>query len=214
MNIWQQCYFNTSKCNVIVCCPYGGFQKLSYIIPCPLIVPAINSEGKEIFLRDIWPTREEIQAVERQFVIPTMFKEVYEKIEVNFWLLVLGVWGCFFWKNRVGVNGPWDRCGKRCWLSALRKLYSMLWRWFGFKTTDSNQTMVLISTKKLAPNLETKAIYFTASNSYRNAHFDSEFSDQLFLIKCIYFHEGMSISVPQSTIECGAFLLMEQFNRN
>uniref|UniRef100_A0A4W6F9F2 Cytoplasmic aconitate hydratase n=1 Tax=Lates calcarifer TaxID=8187 RepID=A0A4W6F9F2_LATCA len=42
---------------------------------------AINSEGKEIFLRDIWPTREEIQAVERTFVIPSMFKEVYEKIE-------------------------------------------------------------------------------------------------------------------------------------
>uniref|UniRef100_A0A7N8WRL2 Cytoplasmic aconitate hydratase n=1 Tax=Mastacembelus armatus TaxID=205130 RepID=A0A7N8WRL2_9TELE len=34
-----------------------------------------------IFLRDIWPTREEIQAVERMFVIPSMFKEVYEKIE-------------------------------------------------------------------------------------------------------------------------------------
>lgn len=43
---------------------------------------AINSEGKEVFLRDIWPTREEIQAVERMFVIPSMFKEVYEKIEV------------------------------------------------------------------------------------------------------------------------------------
>uniref|UniRef100_A0A8C4EAI5 Cytoplasmic aconitate hydratase n=1 Tax=Dicentrarchus labrax TaxID=13489 RepID=A0A8C4EAI5_DICLA len=42
---------------------------------------AINSEGKEIFLRDIWPTREEIQAVERTYVIPSMFKEVYEKIE-------------------------------------------------------------------------------------------------------------------------------------
>ncbi|NP_001133702.1 cytoplasmic aconitate hydratase [Salmo salar] len=42
---------------------------------------ALNNEGKEVFLRDIWPTREEIQAVERQFVIPAMFKEVYEKIE-------------------------------------------------------------------------------------------------------------------------------------
>ncbi|XP_047452821.1 cytoplasmic aconitate hydratase [Mugil cephalus] len=41
----------------------------------------VNSEGREIFLRDIWPTREEIQAVETQFVIPSMFKEVYEKIE-------------------------------------------------------------------------------------------------------------------------------------
>lgn len=43
---------------------------------------AVNSEGREIFLHDIWPTREEIQAVERSFVIPSMFKEVYEKIEV------------------------------------------------------------------------------------------------------------------------------------
>ncbi|XP_010746424.2 cytoplasmic aconitate hydratase [Larimichthys crocea] len=42
---------------------------------------AVNSEGREIFLHDIWPTREEIQAVERSFVIPSMFKEVYEKIE-------------------------------------------------------------------------------------------------------------------------------------
>uniref|UniRef100_A0AAZ3SX04 Cytoplasmic aconitate hydratase n=1 Tax=Oncorhynchus tshawytscha TaxID=74940 RepID=A0AAZ3SX04_ONCTS len=42
---------------------------------------SLNNEGKEVFLRDIWPTREEIQAVERQFVIPAMFKEVYEKIE-------------------------------------------------------------------------------------------------------------------------------------
>ncbi|KAM9717826.1 cytoplasmic aconitate hydratase [Menidia menidia] len=42
---------------------------------------AINSEGNEVFLKDIWPTREEIQAVERTFVIPSMFKEVYEKIE-------------------------------------------------------------------------------------------------------------------------------------
>lgn len=42
---------------------------------------AVTDEGKEVFLRDIWPTREEIQSVERQFVIPAMFKEVYEKIE-------------------------------------------------------------------------------------------------------------------------------------
>ncbi|XP_072314656.1 cytoplasmic aconitate hydratase [Eucyclogobius newberryi] len=42
---------------------------------------AINNVGKEVYLRDIWPTREEIQAVERTYVIPSMFKEVYEKIE-------------------------------------------------------------------------------------------------------------------------------------
>ncbi|KAL4641550.1 cytoplasmic aconitate hydratase [Arapaima gigas] len=42
---------------------------------------AVNNSGKKIFLRDIWPTREEIQDVERKSVIPRMFKEVYEKIE-------------------------------------------------------------------------------------------------------------------------------------
>lgn len=36
-----------------------------------------------MFLKDIWPTRDEIQAVERQYVIPGMFKEVYQKIEVR-----------------------------------------------------------------------------------------------------------------------------------
>nr|XP_034996332.1 cytoplasmic aconitate hydratase [Zootoca vivipara]XP_034996333.1 cytoplasmic aconitate hydratase [Zootoca vivipara]XP_034996334.1 cytoplasmic aconitate hydratase [Zootoca vivipara] len=41
----------------------------------------VNAQGKKIFLRDIWPMRDEIQAVERQYVIPGMFKEVYQKIE-------------------------------------------------------------------------------------------------------------------------------------
>uniref|UniRef100_A0A8D2JMP9 Cytoplasmic aconitate hydratase n=1 Tax=Sciurus vulgaris TaxID=55149 RepID=A0A8D2JMP9_SCIVU len=40
-----------------------------------------NAKGQQVFLKDIWPTRDEIQAVERQFVIPGMFKEVYQKIE-------------------------------------------------------------------------------------------------------------------------------------
>ena len=39
-----------------------------------------DADNKGIFLKDIWPTREEIQAVERKVVIPSMFKEVYEKI--------------------------------------------------------------------------------------------------------------------------------------
>ncbi|KPP61490.1 cytoplasmic aconitate hydratase-like [Scleropages formosus] len=47
----------------------------------PIGLHSVNASGKEIFLRDIWPTREEIQDVEREFVIPAMFKEVYEKIE-------------------------------------------------------------------------------------------------------------------------------------
>lgn len=45
--------------------------------------PGVNAKGQQVFLKDIWPTREEIQAVERQYVIPGMFKEVYQKIEVR-----------------------------------------------------------------------------------------------------------------------------------
>ncbi|CAO2580405.1 Cytoplasmic aconitate hydratase [Lemmus lemmus] len=41
----------------------------------------VNAQGQQVFLKDIWPTRDEIQAVERQYVIPGMFKEVYQKIE-------------------------------------------------------------------------------------------------------------------------------------
>ncbi len=36
-----------------------------------------------MFLRDIWPSRQELQEVERQYVIPAMFKEVYSKITVG-----------------------------------------------------------------------------------------------------------------------------------
>ncbi|EPQ05176.1 Cytoplasmic aconitate hydratase [Myotis brandtii] len=42
----------------------------------------VNAKGQQVFLKDIWPTRDEIQAVERQYVIPGMFKEVYQKIEL------------------------------------------------------------------------------------------------------------------------------------
>jgi len=39
-----------------------------------------SSDGAEVFLRDIWPSRAELQEVEREFVIPAMFKETYEKV--------------------------------------------------------------------------------------------------------------------------------------
>ncbi|XP_033124180.1 cytoplasmic aconitate hydratase-like isoform X2 [Anneissia japonica] len=40
----------------------------------------VDADGKNVFLRDIWPSREEVQEVERQYVIPAMFKEVYANI--------------------------------------------------------------------------------------------------------------------------------------
>ena len=40
-----------------------------------------SKDKQPIFLRDIYPTRREIQAVEQQFVIPAMFQHVYSRIQ-------------------------------------------------------------------------------------------------------------------------------------
>jgi aconitate hydratase len=39
-----------------------------------------GSDGQPVFLRDIWPSRDEVQAVVKEAVKPEMFKEVYDKI--------------------------------------------------------------------------------------------------------------------------------------
>ncbi|XP_066589508.1 cytoplasmic aconitate hydratase-like [Prorops nasuta] len=60
-----------------------------------------RADGTEVFLRDIWPTREEIRSIEQQYVIPAMFKEVYGKIEN----------GSSNWAQLVAPGGklyPWD----------------------------------------------------------------------------------------------------------
>ncbi|KAK0165198.1 hypothetical protein PV328_003735 [Microctonus aethiopoides] len=48
-------------------------------------------DGRDVFLADIWPSRAEIHAVEQKYVIPAMFKSVYEKIEIgsNRWASLL-----------------------------------------------------------------------------------------------------------------------------
>eukprot|EP00794_Sanderia_malayensis_P004044 gene4044-4594_t len=40
-----------------------------------------SKDGNAVYLRDIWPTRDELQEVERKYVIPAMFKEVYSTIK-------------------------------------------------------------------------------------------------------------------------------------
>jgi len=41
---------------------------------------ATLDDGTEVFLRDIWPSRADIQEVESKYVIPRMFEETYAKI--------------------------------------------------------------------------------------------------------------------------------------
>uniref|UniRef100_T1J0N8 Cytoplasmic aconitate hydratase n=1 Tax=Strigamia maritima TaxID=126957 RepID=T1J0N8_STRMM len=62
----------------------------------------IGSDGQAVYLRDVWPSLEEIQDVERKFVIPAMFKEVYSKIEN----------GSSSWNALIAPNSmlyPWDK---------------------------------------------------------------------------------------------------------
>lgn len=39
-----------------------------------------NAEGKAVFLRDIWPSRDEVQATVQKHVLPQMFQKVYADI--------------------------------------------------------------------------------------------------------------------------------------
>jgi len=60
-----------------------------------------SKDGKSVFLRDIWPTRQDIHTVEQRYVIPAMFKEVYAKIEQ----------GSPSWQTLQAPSGkiyPWD----------------------------------------------------------------------------------------------------------
>ncbi|KAL4216446.1 Aconitate hydratase mitochondrial [Mactra antiquata] len=60
-----------------------------------------NQEGNPVYLRDIWPTREDIHAVEDVYVIPSMFNEVYSRIQK----------GNERWnklESPEGVLYPWD----------------------------------------------------------------------------------------------------------
>jgi len=40
----------------------------------------MDVDNKPIFLRDIWPTRDQIQVVEKECVVPAMFQDVYSRI--------------------------------------------------------------------------------------------------------------------------------------
>lgn len=60
-----------------------------------------DENNKGVFLRDIWPSRDEIQAVEQKYVIPSMFQEVYAKMTT----------GNENWNKLKAPDGklyPWD----------------------------------------------------------------------------------------------------------
>ncbi|KAM4619564.1 iron-responsive element-binding protein 2 [Polymixia lowei] len=61
----------------------------------------VTSEGKEVYLRDVWPSREEVQQIEEDMVISSIFRELRERVEK----------GNTFWSNLEcpdSVFFPWD----------------------------------------------------------------------------------------------------------
>lgn len=60
-----------------------------------------GANGEPVYLREIWPSREEIHVVETKHVIPAMFREVYARIEN----------GSNSWQSLTAPSGqlyPWD----------------------------------------------------------------------------------------------------------
>lgn len=39
-----------------------------------------GKDGKDVFLRDIWPTREQVSKISKEVITPDMFRDNYEKI--------------------------------------------------------------------------------------------------------------------------------------
>lgn len=42
-----------------------------------------SADGKPVYLDEIWPLRGEIQAIEQKYVIPSLFRDVYTKIDTG-----------------------------------------------------------------------------------------------------------------------------------
>lgn len=62
----------------------------------------VDNDGKDVYLREIWPTRDEIQEVEKKYVIPKMFQDVYSKIQL----------GSKNWQDLIAPDSilyPWDK---------------------------------------------------------------------------------------------------------
>ncbi|KAM9376461.1 iron-responsive element-binding protein 2 isoform 2-T2 [Pholidichthys leucotaenia] len=61
----------------------------------------LSSDGKEVYLRDIWPSREEVQQTEEDTVISSIFKDLRGRMEK----------GNTFWNNLESPDSvvfPWD----------------------------------------------------------------------------------------------------------
>lgn len=48
-----------------------------------MCVVGVSAEGKEVYLRDIWPSREEVQQTEEDTIISSIFKDLRRRIEAR-----------------------------------------------------------------------------------------------------------------------------------
>lgn len=74
---------------------------VNFLICFFFLIVGTDKNGKPVFLNNIWPSRAQIQTVEKQTVIPAMFRDVYSRIEK----------GSNAWQSLQAPDGqlyPWD----------------------------------------------------------------------------------------------------------
>lgn len=55
-------------------------------------VVGVSGDGKEVFLKDVWPSKEEVQYVEEHVVIASMFTELRSRMQVSSRAVVGSAW--------------------------------------------------------------------------------------------------------------------------
>lgn len=58
-------------------------MKLYVTNELPVLGAGVTAEKKEVYLRDIWPSREEVQQTEEDTVISSIFKDLRGRMKVR-----------------------------------------------------------------------------------------------------------------------------------
>lgn len=56
---------------------------LTFLCYAVIMYTGVNGDGKEVFLKDVWPSKEEVQDVEEHMVIASIFTELRSRMQVN-----------------------------------------------------------------------------------------------------------------------------------
>lgn len=81
------CNFIPEKENSAVFCQSVKVNCVSFVLHVGL-----NAEGKEVYLKDVWPSKEEVQDIEEHTVVASIFRELRSKMQVKYCCFLLCLW--------------------------------------------------------------------------------------------------------------------------